>query len=937
MIFQNNRYIKIYQNISQKRYKFHSILILATIWLLSTLCDRLWFTWDNSVPSWDQADYLTGTLNYLQALQSPEIFNGEWWQSLWLLSSKIPPFTYILTAGIQSIFGTGFDQAAIVNLLFNGVLLGSVYGLGKILFTESVGLWAAALCQIMPALYRYRLDFLLDFPLTAVVTLTFLCLTGWYFSSYQTQNIKPQNIKPQNIKLENIQPQNSTQPKTKRENSQNLPSLIWAIAFGLSFGVALMVKQTTLIFLLIPILWVGITSLIKRRFVRLFQLLLGFFISTIIFGWWYRTNWLIILTSGKRATVDSAIAEGDAPLNTLAAWTFYFQQIPYQVSLPLLIVPIGILLFWLFSKRKSKNIEEPISNYQLPVTKSLRWLFIFLLGSYLLSSVNPNKDDRYVLPYLPIISILLSYAFTRIHSLWAQRLRWGSFVLATILMLFNLFPIAGTPGNLLTQTLSPKIQHHPYSGEKYPHPAIINQIITTELYLRSTLGVLPSTPEINQHNLNYYGALQNFQVYGRQVGTKERFVEKDARSLVWFLTKTNNQGSIPPSQAAIVKNIETSGNFSLNQTWKLPDNSSIKLYHQKFPPVEVTKIKNQNNNENNEVTNEKTPRISLVQVKVPEKAPPGFPIPVTYQWKGSAKALKNGLVLLTWENSNKQNLSRESTWLHDHGIAMGNLHSSFANQPGLFQVTETMGMLPPEDTIPGSYKLQATYLNRVTKETYSIPVPIINLNIDKQAKSISAPELDLLTQIRTLGATMPEGIKALDKVFDEVGRINQYDPNQDYLVQAREALQYRLEKLRKLDNLEKNISNNSLNSNLNTKLDTKLNTKLNTNSNLIKQKNWLYTLALTNVLQRHAEDAIQSLQKVTRIDSKNPYAYAYLAFVQLYNLQPKAAEKSLKPVFKNNNEKLNIPVEIKALDGIAALMQGNLIKAWQVISSLDLF
>ena len=75
-----------------------SILIIIGIWLAGVIVDRAWFVLDNSVPAWDQADYLNGAMNYWRALQNPEWFNGNWWHQLWLLSSKIPPGTYILTA-----------------------------------------------------------------------------------------------------------------------------------------------------------------------------------------------------------------------------------------------------------------------------------------------------------------------------------------------------------------------------------------------------------------------------------------------------------------------------------------------------------------------------------------------------------------------------------------------------------------------------------------------------------------------------------------------------------------------------------------------------------------------------------------------------------------------------------------------------------------------
>ncbi|GAB1539035.1 glycosyltransferase family 39 protein [Scytonema sp. NUACC21] len=839
------------------------------------MCDRIWFTLDRSIPAWDQADYLTGTLNYWQALQNPQWWDGEWWQSFWLLSSKIPPLTYILTAVVQNIFGRGPDEATLVMLLFSGILLVSVYGLGKVLFSESVGLWAATLCQILPALYQLRLDFLLDYPLAAVVTLSFFCLTVWRSFGTSQRSLSG----------------DLRQTKPWWTQRRKLFEWLWVLAFGLSLGLALLVKQTTLIFLLVPIVWVGVGTLRHRRWERFVQLLCGLGLSVLVFGPWYRTNWLIILTSGKRATVDSAIAEGDAPLNTLQAWTYYWHQLPHQVSLPLLLVPVFALLFYwgrLGFENKGKGDKGEAGFLE---ASSLKWLAVFLVSAYLLSSLNVNKDNRYVLPYLPTLSVLFAYGLTRFSNLWGKRIRWGTVGLAVLLMLFNLVPVGGAIAGLLTQALSPNSQHYPSMVEELPHKQVIASISQTQPYLRSTLGVLPSTAAINQHNLNYYGALENFQVYGRQVGTRKKFVQKDVRSLEWFLSKTGEQGSVGETQAAMVQAVEQSGNFQLSKSWNLPDSSVLKLYHQKTPTVEVQPI--------NE-TNVAGDRISLSQVTVPEKAPPGVPVPVTYEWSGSWEQLQHGLVLLTWRHSSFVSSQQQKTpdkmlWIHDRAIGMGALHSGAKKPEGRFRVIERVAMLPDADITPGVYSLEATYLNRRSGESYAIQVPKITLQIDPQAAATTAPELDLVTQLRNLGANLPKGTEALGSVFDEVGRINQYDPIQDYLVQARLTLDYRLQK-----------------------------TALN--------RDWAYALALANVLQRRVDGAIAAFQQVTELDPENPYSHAYLAFVQLYGWQPTAAQKSLEPSLAKNP---NLP-ELKVLSGAAALMQGNFIRAWQILRGIKI-
>jgi 4-amino-4-deoxy-L-arabinose transferase-like glycosyltransferase len=820
----------------EKGNQSRDFLILGIIWLLSGACDRIWFALDRAVPAWDQADYLTGTLNYWHALQQPQWFSGEWWTNFWQLSSKIPPLVYTLTALVQHLFGTGPERATLVLLLFNAILLASVYGLGVVLFDRRIGLWAAGLTVLLPGLYRYRVEFLLDFPLAAAVTASFGCLTAWWFNARK--------------------------------------SWLWAGLFGLSLGLALMVKQTALFFLFLPILWLGVVALRHRYWKRLAQLIGSLLVSTLIFGPWYRTNWLLILTSGKRATIDAAIAEGQPPLNTLEAWLYYGKISPYLLSWVLLLVPIvGILLYWRRRELRSKAGENAPSP-----SRSLRWLMVFCVGGYLLSSLNLNKDARYILPLLPVLSLFLAYGLVHWKGRWGKNVRWGTLSLAILLMLFNRFPLGGAN---LTQLLSPRVQHHPYRGEEFPHTQVVEAIAQANPYLRSTLGVLPSTPTINQHNFNYYGALQNFHVYGRQVGTDEEHIAQDTRSLPWFLTKTGEQGSIPPAQAAITQAVETSPEFRLHRSWDLPDGSALRLYQRQQPLIQVERISPQLSN----------PKVRLERVAVPPKAPPGMPVPVSYEWRGSWEQLQSGIVLLTWQ----QGEVTQARWLHDRGIARGELHAISDRVAGEFRVIEQTSMLPPADLPPGSYTLKATYLNRQTGETYPIPVSPITLTLDPQAIALPAPEVDWVTQLRVLSANLPQGPNALEPVFEQTGRINQYDPIQDYVVQADLALTYRLKQ--EPDNSE-----------------------------------WAYALAFTKVLQEDAEGAIAALQHVTQLDPQNPYAHAYLAFVYLYDWHPQAAEDALQPALKIAPQ---IP-EVRALSGITALLHGRVFQAWQIFQDLEL-
>ncbi|MGD1700846.1 glycosyltransferase family 39 protein [Dapis sp. BLCC M229] len=966
----------------KKQPKVNHILTLTILWLLGAVSDRLWFAFDNSVPAWDQADYLTGSLTYWRALQNVQLFSGEWWQNFWQLSPKVPPLTYILTVPFQNIFGRGADEATLVHLLFSAILLTSVYSLGGKLFNQKVAFWAAVLSILFPGLYRYRLQFLLDYPLTAMVTLSFSCLTFWYWNREQGIGSREEGIGNREHKTGKIDKeklnfnsettsifdkllskistlantayfilvrytsrgQDARTTKTLRFIfvphlpaiwcnlliSLTLKNWLWATAFGLTFGLAILIKQTTIFFLFTPLLWIGVNIFKKRQWYKLIQLIYSLCLSVAIFYPWARTNWLLMLTAGKRATVDSAIAEGDPNLLSLDAWIYYGKLLPYHISLPLLIIPIGGLIIYLIGlNKKQENFSTQLHSFQL--------LAVFLIGGYLICSLNINKDFRYTLPLLPVLSILLAFGLMQFPRKVGKQIRYFTVGLAIILMLLNLWPIAGIFPRRITAWLSPGATYYAHLGKEWPHQKVITEIIKTDPYLRSTLGVLPSTPEINQHNLNYYGALQNLQVYGRQVGTNLKQVEQDARSLSWFVTKTNEQGSvkrIKKAQAAIVNIIEQHPNFQLQKSWKLPDNSNLNLYHNQFLPVEVHPL------------TKPQEKVKLDYIILSPKIRPGTPIPITYKWSGSWQELQSGLVLLTYrreniaiptvtkyiENPPKSPLERGTLnppplqrgtlnppplqrgarggyktdnnvsekpvtkFIHDRAIGMGSLHSGMfqANKSEVgFEVIERIGMLPPANIVPGTYLLEATYLNRETGETYPIPVePPVRVEVDPQAQILPAPELDLVTQLRMWGQKLPQGIKGLETVFQEVARVNQYDPVQDYTEQAEQTLTYRLQQ--EPDNLE-----------------------------------LLYSLALAQVLQKDAEGAIATLTRVTELDSQNPFSYAYLAFVYLYNLNPGAAKIALKSALEIDPHQ----PEIRSLNGIAALMQGNLVQAWQEFRS----
>jgi len=87
----------------------------------------------------------------------------------------------------------------------------------------------------------------------------------------------------------------------------------------------------------------------------------------------------------------------------------------------------------------------------------------------------------------------------------------------------------------------------------------------------------------NQHNFNYYGALQDFQVYGRQGGKKEsRSPKMRDRSVVPKLV-SKGQFRSPSCHRPDCRAI---ADFHLDKAW-VTDGGILKLYHRRTPPVQV--------------------------------------------------------------------------------------------------------------------------------------------------------------------------------------------------------------------------------------------------------------------------------------------------------------------------------------------------------------
>ncbi len=419
-----------------------------------------------------------------------------------------------------------------------------------------------------------------------------------------------------------------------------------------------------------------------------------------------------------------------------------------------------------------------------------------------------------------------------------------------------------------------------YPGPAWPHRAVVETITTQTPYLRSTLGVIPNTAQINPLTFDFYGAAQDFRVYSRELGLNPDFMTRDARSVPWMLTKTGDQSPTTETKLALAKLVTQSSAFEVMQTWPLPDGSTLSLHHQAKPPVEVAP------------SAQVAATVALTAVTLPGAAAPGQTIPVTYELLGPWDALRHGLLVLSWQPVGDDGST--VIWIHDHGIGLGQLLAQPGEQlESSFAVIERLGMVLPESLTPGTYALRAEYLDRRTGTAQPLTVLQTALVIDPSAAPVTAPEADLVGVLHRLSQGLTRG--DIDPIFATVGHINQYDAIQDYLSQAEVAMAYRL-------------------------------------TQTPDQSAWLYTQVMSQVLQQDARGAIATLEQLTTLTPENIYPWLYKGFVHLYAWQPRQANRALDRAAAID---ATLP-ELKILRAAAALQQLNLWKTWRYIRQSSL-
>ena len=821
-------------------------LVLLALWLGCLLADGLWVGQHHLPPAWDQGDHLSRALGFWQVLQQPAPWSGEWWFELWNQSpSYRGPLTYLVSAPVFSLLGPGFGAAILSNSLFNGLLLASIYGLGRLAHSRAAGLWAALFLACAPALLNQRSDYLIDFSLTAVLT------ACWWLLAMAVL----------------------TRPRRR---------WLWAGACGLGLGAVVLTRPTGVVLLWLPLValgWTGLAALVApprlasgrrgpRRWDPLGRCALALAAAAAIAGPWFSQNWLTILSTINKARQWGVAYQEGMGATSLAGWLYYPKLLPTMLGQTLVaLVAAGALLALALAWRRGWRPGPWPRGAQ---RQAWLWWLSFPLGGLLVCVLMTSKDFRFVLPLLPQLGLALGVVTAQTAAQARPSIRpWqGALVVVALSgLLSNHFGL----GPNLTG-----FAPHPPRGERgWPVEAIVATIRAQSPHQLSTLAVLPDHEFLNAFNLDAEGRRQQFKLAARQTLAPVDQLQDDLAGFDWFLLKGGHQGVMSDErQAKLSELVAQSPAFEPAGQWPLPDGSRADLYRRRQLSLQVEPI---------DWTAGQIPSlVASLQAPAPERLEP---LGLSLELQGPSQQLATGLLLLEWRPraaSAPGTLGTDAaspgatSWRADHAIGQGMVRAQPPGgqprgrpSPGGLRIHEHLALQLPAQLVPGAYQLHAQLLSPTGQV---LPLKVMSPTIQVDAgigKPIEAPPLaaNRITVLRHLGQQLRAG--QLDPLFARVGQLNQTDPGQVYLRDGAAILRARLRQdPRNLDDL--------------------------------------YALALAQALQRQADSAAATLARILPLDPTNPNALLGLGVVNLYRFKPGAAKPLLERAAQldPNNETL---------------------------------
>ena len=335
-------------------------LLLALIFLTLSASTVAWTLVNKTPPAWDPSDHMLIAYDYYLP-----IAHLDWTafrEEFFVAPHFYAPLVHLITAAVFLVLGASRLTGIAVNLVSLAVLLLSVSWIGRRLYSQQgEGVVASredslALAVVAPLLatsYHFSAwllhDAFLDYPLTAIVALSFaLLIRAGDFKEWRP-----------------------------------------ALMFGISAGLGMLTKQTFAFFLVLPALYITLRVLLSRDLKALGNLALAGIAAAALASIWYWPH-LHHVIEIYQVNKQAAVSENEAPLFTFFSNLFYpHALLSTQMQLPFGLLFLGGLIYSL-ARRRAESVM----------------LYLWLLGGIASFTMVANKDARYTLPVLPAAALI---------------------------------------------------------------------------------------------------------------------------------------------------------------------------------------------------------------------------------------------------------------------------------------------------------------------------------------------------------------------------------------------------------------------------------------------------------------------------------------------------------------------------------------------------
>ncbi len=516
-------------SINQPKYTFWISVII--VWIISTLVDRIWWEFYSNTPSWDQADYLNSALDHARALSFLEGDGFVDFRSLLDKSPKIPPLASIVNGAVIAFAGDSPHKAAWSLSLWNGFLIFNLASWGLFLRGRKFALFCVFISAFSPFLFALRTDYVLELPLISFIAFYLFHLGRW------------------------------------SDNSRGGKWIQLIIAL-FACSSCLLIKQSSLLVIIPSCLFVFILSFKRKNKFRL-QLLCFFLVNILAVLPWFYHNWIMILSGTYRAVFESAAIEGDPSIFDLKSIFWYFPYLNNQFGSILFFFGLSGLVFILLTYIRSFKTPLGFANILNKNNYQWTWICFNLLTSWVFTTFIPNKDERYIAGTLPLIILLLALGFCKWSDWLDSYFKFNFYGLLFIAPLSFLFSDSLNRFNNINSA----------QRKYYPVKEIISIIRSDHIGdKKETVIVIPSTPEVNQHNVTYMGRIQSGNILGRQLGQSLSHIEPVIEYSNWIILADGDQGSVPSNSLVLDKSIRDSNLFIEIQKFPRENGGSYSLW-----------------------------------------------------------------------------------------------------------------------------------------------------------------------------------------------------------------------------------------------------------------------------------------------------------------------------------------------------------------------